>query len=70
MARPPKVTDEQIRDFLAERESEARAVYDGRLDQYQTPERVRARHILLRVEPGASEAEADVLHLKKVARRV
>ena len=55
----PEVTDEQVRAFVTERESDARALYDERTDQYQTPEQVRARHILLRVESEASEDEIE-----------
>lgn len=54
--------DEQaIEAFLAEREEDARKLYEERSDLYDVPEQTRARHILLRVEPDATpEEEAAV----------
>ncbi|MDJ0847827.1 MAG: peptidylprolyl isomerase [Myxococcota bacterium] len=46
-----------IEAFLAENEAAARDLYEERSDQYDVPERTRARHILLRLEKGASEEE-------------
>ena len=59
-SKPPpglEITEEQVTALLAAREAEAKALYEERLETYDVPEQVRARHILLRVEPGAS-AEA------------
>jgi peptidyl-prolyl cis-trans isomerase D len=52
-----------IAAFLAEREADARKLYEERSDTYNLPEQVRARHVLVRVEEGAppeqvAEAEA------------
>jgi peptidyl-prolyl cis-trans isomerase D len=61
-ARPPEgftVTDAQVEALLAGREAEVKALYQERLETYDVPEQVRARHILLRVEPGASEARIE-----------
>ena len=58
--RPPaglENSEEQVQGLLTAREADARALYEQRLETYDVPEQVRARHILLRVEPGAS-AEA------------
>jgi peptidyl-prolyl cis-trans isomerase D len=57
---PPEgveISDEQVAGLLATREADARALYEQRLETYDVPEQVRARHILLRVESGAT-AEA------------
>ena len=40
-------------------EQEAREYYEENLDQFQQPEQVRARHILLKVPSSAEEAEWD-----------
>lgn len=60
---PAQIPDDFERDeaaieaFLAENEAAARQLYQERGDRYDTPERTRARHILLRVPSGASEAK-------------
>jgi peptidyl-prolyl cis-trans isomerase D len=51
------VSDEQIAEFLASREEEARTLYHQRSAIYDAPERVRARHILLKLAADAGEAE-------------
>ena len=57
----PEIDEARVAEFLATREDEARALYDEHLDRYDVPERVRARHILLRVEPDATaEREQEV----------
>jgi peptidyl-prolyl cis-trans isomerase D len=58
---PLEIDEALVAGFLATRESEARALYDEHLDRYDVPERVHARHVLLRVEPGATpEREQEV----------
>ena len=58
---PVEIDEAQVAGFLATRESEARALYDEHLDRYDVPERVHARHVLLRVESGATpEREQEV----------
>ena len=52
-----EITEEQVGGLLATREADAKALYEQRLETYDVPEQVRARHILLRVESGAT-AEA------------
>lgn len=52
-----EISEEQVQGLLTAREADAKAVYEQRLETYDVPEQVHARHILLRVEPGAS-AEA------------
>jgi peptidyl-prolyl cis-trans isomerase D len=58
---PPdfQVTDEQVTALLTTREADARALYEERLETYDVPEQVRARHILLRLEPGAAAETVD-----------
>ncbi len=51
-----EVPPERVQAFLTNREAEARALYDARADVYDVPEQVRARHILVRLAPGADEA--------------
>jgi peptidyl-prolyl cis-trans isomerase D len=69
-----EITDQQVQELLAAREAEARAIYEQRLETYDVPEQVHARHILLRVEPGASpeavearRKQAEELHARLVA---
>jgi peptidyl-prolyl cis-trans isomerase D len=50
-------TDEQVAEFLAEREEEARNLYHQRSEIYDLPEQVRARHILLKLASDAGDAE-------------
>jgi peptidyl-prolyl cis-trans isomerase D len=61
-SRPPaglEITEEQVTALLGTREADAKALYEERLETYDVPEQVRARHILLRVEPGAPEATVE-----------
>ncbi|MEE8474324.1 MAG: peptidylprolyl isomerase [Myxococcota bacterium] len=56
-----EIDEARVREFLEDRESEARALYSEHSDRYDTPERVQARHILLKVEPDAdAEREQEV----------
>jgi hypothetical protein len=58
---PVEIDEAQVTGFLATRESEAQALYDEHLDRYDVPERVHARHVLLRVESDATpEREQEV----------
>ncbi len=55
-----EITPEQIQELLTSREAAARALYEQRLETYDVPEQVHARHILLRLEPAAApEAVAE-----------
>jgi peptidyl-prolyl cis-trans isomerase D len=54
-----EIDEAQVHDFLETREPEAHALYSGQSEnsqRYETPERVRASHILLRLETEAPEA--------------
>ena len=68
-----EISEEQVQGLLTAREADAKALYEQRLETYDVPEQVRARHILLRVEPGApAEAvearrrEAEAIHARLV----
>jgi peptidyl-prolyl cis-trans isomerase D len=75
--RPPpgvEIGEEQVQSFLATREADAKALYEQRLETYDVPEQVRARHILLRVEPGAPaetvearRKQAEAIHAQLAA---
>ena len=40
-------------------EKDTRAYYDAHKESFREPEQVRARHILIRVEPGAGESQKE-----------
>jgi peptidyl-prolyl cis-trans isomerase D len=52
-----EVDEAKITAFLAEREEEARTLYSQRASIYDVPEQVRARHVLIKLEADAEEAE-------------
>jgi peptidyl-prolyl cis-trans isomerase D len=49
--------DAAIQALLAAREQEVRDLYAARADEYDVPERARARHVLVRVAEGSSQEE-------------
>ncbi|RIL06011.1 MAG: hypothetical protein DCC71_08320 [Proteobacteria bacterium] len=56
--RPPvgvQADDEAIEKLLASEQERLRRFYDEHPERYKVPERVRARHILIRVEKDAAE---------------
>jgi peptidyl-prolyl cis-trans isomerase D len=60
-SRPPagvEIAPEQVTEFLATRDAEARKLYDDRKDRYDVPEQARARHVLVQV---AKDAPADAV---------
>lgn len=64
----PDVPEEEVARLLAD-EERLRDFYDEHLERYHQPERVRARHILLRVEPDASEETIAEIRTKAEALR-
>jgi len=50
-----EVTPEQVEQFLATNEEEARTLYHQRAAMYDVPEQVRARHVLLQLTPDADD---------------
>jgi len=52
-----EVDDAQAEAMLADQAPRVREFYDQHPERYKQPERVRARHVLLRVAPDASEEE-------------
>lgn len=64
-----EISDTQIKAYLAKNKKTVRALYDERLAQYNKPEQVRARHILLRQTSGATPEELATLKQKIEAIR-
>ncbi len=56
-----EIAPEAVTAFLAEREDEARALYDTRSEVYDVPEQIRASHVLIRVPDDADEDTVDRL---------
>jgi len=50
-----KLMDEQIKEVPAATEEEAKAFYDAHPDDFKKPETVTVSHILIKVDPDASE---------------
>ena len=64
-----EVSESEVAGVIAERPSEVRALYAERAEQYDRPERVRARHILISVTRDADEeAVAEALARLEQAR--
>lgn len=51
--------DQQIAAKVTVPEKEVRAYYDSNPDAFKQPESIRASHILIKVEPGATAAQKD-----------
>ena len=64
-----EITPEQVQGLLTSREAAAKALYEQRLETYDVPEQVHARHILLRIEPGASAEVIEELRKQAEALR-
>lgn len=56
-ADPSEVPDAAVDALLAEEPQRVREAYEARRDEFDRPEEVRARHILVKVEQGAPEEE-------------
>ncbi|MCZ6464487.1 MAG: SurA N-terminal domain-containing protein [Proteobacteria bacterium] len=58
---PPgtEVSEEAVAEYLAAHEDELLETYAERADEFQKPEKVRARHIFFRVEDFEDEAEVE-----------
>ena len=63
------VTDEQADALLAKDEPRVKDFYDGHPDRFNAPEKVRARHILVRVPRDASEEQVNAARERAVALR-
>lgn len=57
----------ESRGYSKPEESEVKAFYDGNLEQFKAPARARARHILVKVEAGAPEADWEAAKVKAAA---
>lgn len=51
-----KYIDEKVMPGIAVSEADARAYFDAHPDEFKMPERVHASHILVKVDPNASDA--------------
>ncbi len=58
---PPGVelSDDDVKRFVEAHEEAIRALYAERVDDYQVPAKVRARHILFRVDRNAEEVSVE-----------
>ncbi|MCL4685419.1 peptidylprolyl isomerase [Myxococcota bacterium] len=63
------IEDDAIETLLAEDSPRVRAFYDEHVDRYRQPEKVRARHVLLRVAPDAGEEDVERVREQAVAVR-
>jgi peptidyl-prolyl cis-trans isomerase C len=52
-----KLIDQEITGKIVVTETETRAYYDGNLQQFKQPEQVKASHILIKVDSGATDAQ-------------
>jgi peptidyl-prolyl cis-trans isomerase D len=64
-----EVPDEEVQALLAEAPDRIQQAYDDRLAEFDKPERIRARHILLRVPGSADDAAKAEIHSTLVAAR-
>ncbi len=67
-----EVSDEQVTALLADEPETVRHAYEKRADEFDQPERVRARHILIRVPEEADEAAVAEAHqrIEDVRKRI
>lgn len=59
-----EMLDKKFAGKLTVTEQEMKKFYDENPDYFKTPERVRASHILIKVDPNASEADKAKAHQK------
>ncbi|AEJ62274.1 PpiC-type peptidyl-prolyl cis-trans isomerase [Spirochaeta thermophila DSM 6578] len=59
-----QVVDEKVTKHLSVSDEEARAYYDENPEQFEQPEQIRARHILIRLAPDASKEEEEAAYAK------
>ena len=52
-----ELIDKQVAQKVVVTEEETKAYYDANPDQFKQPEQVKARHILIKVDPNASETQ-------------
>lgn len=63
------ITDEQADALLAKDQARVKDFYDSHPDRFNAPEKVRARHILVRVPRDASEDQVNAARERAVALR-
>lgn len=64
-----KISDAQVQELLKKDPDRVRKAYDARRSEFNRPEQVRARHILIRVKPDASAKEKAAARKKIEAIR-
>lgn len=66
------VERQKIAETIEVAETEIQGFYDENSSRYTRPEQRRARHILIRVEPGTPEAEKELIrrHAESILQRV
>lgn len=62
-----EIDDAQVEALLADEAPRVHTFYDEHPERFKQPERVRARHLLLRVPPGASEEEVAAVRARAEA---
>jgi peptidyl-prolyl cis-trans isomerase D len=62
-----EVTEEEVAKMLADQAARVREFYDQHPERYRQPERVRARHVLLRVPPDATEEQTAEIRARAEA---
>jgi peptidyl-prolyl cis-trans isomerase D len=62
-----EVADAEVAAMLADQAPRVREFYDQHPERYKQPERVRARHLLLRVPPDASEEQVAEIRARAEA---
>ncbi len=63
------ISDEQVDDLLAKDAGRIKDFYDAHPERFNAPEKVRARHILLRTAPDATEEQIEEVRKRAVALR-
>jgi peptidyl-prolyl cis-trans isomerase D len=61
------ISDEQVDALVTTDEPRIKAFYDGHPDRFNAPEKMRARHILLRVPKDASEPDIEAVRKRAEA---
>jgi peptidyl-prolyl cis-trans isomerase D len=61
---PPKVSDEEAKDYAAKSKTEIEAYYKEHAAEYEEPAAVKARHILVKLKPRAAAAEEEAAKKK------
>jgi peptidyl-prolyl cis-trans isomerase D len=61
LAAEKEISDAEVDAFLTENAERLRTIYDQRLGEFDKPEQIRARHILIRIPQGDDAEQAEAL---------